>query len=56
MQVGQCLGQEIEGTPCKDDSMNRLANATSPYQHADNPVDWYPTVPDALPSDLRSPR
>ena len=30
--------------------MNRLADATSPYlrQHADNPVDWWPWIPEAL--------
>ncbi|MGQ0765787.1 MAG: thioredoxin domain-containing protein [Gemmatimonadota bacterium] len=30
--------------------MNRLAHETSPYllQHAGNPVDWYPWVPEAL--------
>jgi uncharacterized protein len=44
MQAGWCLGQEIGGAPCKDEAMNRLADATSPYllQHADNPVDWHP--------------
>jgi uncharacterized protein YyaL (SSP411 family) len=32
------------------DSMNRLAEETSPYllQHADNPVDWYPWGEEAL--------
>ena len=30
--------------------MNRLAQEKSPYllQHKDNPVDWYPWVPEAL--------
>ncbi len=30
--------------------MNRLADATSPYlrQHADNPVDWWPWIPEAF--------
>ncbi len=30
--------------------MNRLAGATSPYlrQHADNPVDWWPWIPEAF--------
>ncbi|MFJ6655275.1 thioredoxin domain-containing protein [Streptomyces sp. NPDC091377] len=30
--------------------MNRLASATSPYllQHADNPVDWWPWMPEAF--------
>ena len=30
--------------------MNRLAGSTSPYlrQHADNPVDWWPWIPDAF--------
>ena len=30
--------------------MNKLANSTSPYllQHANNPVNWYPWVPEAL--------
>ena len=30
--------------------MNRLASATSPYlrQHADNPVDWWPWIPEAF--------
>ncbi|MCQ0001917.1 thioredoxin domain-containing protein [Streptomyces sudanensis] len=30
--------------------MNRLAGVTSPYllQHADNPVDWWPLVPEAF--------
>jgi uncharacterized protein YyaL (SSP411 family) len=33
----------VEDRACKDDPINRLADATSPYllQHADNPVDWY---------------
>ena len=44
------LGQEIGGVPCKDEDMNRLASATSPYllQHADNPVDWYQWGDEAL--------
>ena len=30
--------------------MNRLAGSTSPYlrQHADNPVDWWPWIPEAF--------
>jgi uncharacterized protein len=44
MLAGWCRGQENDETPWEDGSMNRLADATSPYllQHADNPVDWYP--------------
>jgi uncharacterized protein YyaL (SSP411 family) len=32
------------------ETMNRLADATSPYlrQHADNPVDWWPWIPEAF--------
>jgi uncharacterized protein YyaL (SSP411 family) len=30
--------------------VNRLAGSTSPYlrQHADNPVDWWPWIPEAF--------
>ena len=30
--------------------MNRLADETSPYllQHKENPVDWYPYIPEAF--------
>jgi uncharacterized protein YyaL (SSP411 family) len=33
-----------------EDRLNRLAGSTSPYlrQHADNPVDWWPWIPEAF--------
>ena len=35
--------------------MNRLAGSTSPYlrQHADNPVDWWPWIPEAFDNAKR---
>ena len=36
--------------PISRGPMNRLAGSTSPYlrQHADNPVDWWPWIPEAF--------
>src|SRR5947209_10545700 len=43
---------------CKDEVMNRLADATSPYllQHADNPVDWYEWGDEAFAEAQREDR
>lgn len=41
---------DSDGTVWDSESMNRLANAQSPYllQHADNPVDWWPWGEEAM--------
>src|ERR1044072_2243390 len=41
--MGGALRRKTAGPPGRVPTMNRLADATSPYlrQHKDNPVDWY---------------